>query len=411
MSSTPDLPVPTPPSSRGLSRRLRWGVPAIAVVGVAAAIGAPLVSADASPNLPAKTAGQLLTDVASAQARPFSGTVVETARLGLPAIPEQASNTSALSLLTGSHTVRVWYGGPQQTRLALVGTLSESDLVRNGSDLWLWSSRDKTAEHVKLPAETANTDPAEQARKQALNNLTPAQAAAQALNAVDPTTAVTVDGTARVAGRSAYELVLAPRDTRSTVAQVRIAVDSATHVPLRVQIFAKGHKDPAFETGFTTVTFTKPPASVFRFTPPPGTKVSSDLAAALQGKNMREQHTVPPGTSGKSLQGKGSANPDGLAKTGVAAGPQVIGKGWTSIVELNGVDILGQRPRGRDDQAQVLFNALKPVSGAFGSGRVLKTALLNVLILDNGKAYVGAVPLSMLEDAAVAASHPKSAAK
>jgi outer membrane lipoprotein-sorting protein len=411
MSSTQDLPVPTPPGSRGLARRARWGVPAIAVVGVAAAIGVPLVAADASPNLPAKTAGQLLTDVASAQARPFSGTVVETARLGLPAIPGQGSNTSALSLLTGSHTIRVWYGGPQQTRLALVGDLAESDLVRNGSDLWLWSSQDKTAEHVKLPDRAHSTDPAEQARKQALDNLTPAQAAAQALKAVDPTTVVTVDGTARVAGRSAYELVLAPRDTRSTVAQVRIAVDSATHVPLRVQVFAKGHHAPAFETGFTTVTFTKPPASVFRFTPPPGTKVSSDLADALQGRNLREQHTVPPGSDGKSLQRNGSANPDGLAKAGAADDTQVIGQGWTAIVQLSGVELTGQRGPGRNEQARVLLNALKPVSGPFGSGRVLKTALVNILVLDNGKAYVGAVPVSMLEDAAATASHPKPATK
>lgn len=400
MSSTPDVSVPTPPRSSRLSRRARWGVPAVAVLGVAAAVAVPLVSADASPSLPAKTAGQLLTEVASAQARPFSGTVVETARLGFPAVPDQAGDTSAMSLLAGSHTVRVWYGGPQQTRLALVGDLTESDLVRNGSDLWLWSSRDKTAEHVKLPAHAAD-DPAEQARKQALDSLTPAQAAAQALKAIDPTTLVSVDGTARVAGRSAYELVLKPRDTRSTVAQVRIAVDSKTQVPLRVQVFAKGHQDPAFETGFTAVTFTKPPASVFRFTAPPGTKVSSDLAKGLTGNGPAGEHAVAPGTASKSLQDKGPRD------------SRVIGKGWTSIVELSGVDILGngKRPAEGDGQVQVLFNALKPVSGAFGSGRVLKTALINVLLLDNGKAYVGAVPVSMLEDAAAAASHPAPATK
>jgi outer membrane lipoprotein-sorting protein len=387
-----------------LSRRARWGVPAVAVVAVAAAIGVPLVSADASPSLPAKTAGQLLADVAGSQARPFSGTVVETARLGLPAVPEQASATSPLSLLTGSHTVRVWYGGPQQTRLALVGNLTESDLVRNGTDLWLWSSRDRTAEHVKLPAASASADAAEEAHKRAMAAMTPAQAAAQALAAIDPTTAVSVDGTARVAGRSAYELVLKPKDTRSTVAQVRIAIDAKTRVPLRVQILAKGHSAPAFETGFTTVTFSKPPASVFHFTAPPGTKVSSDLSQALQGSHRGERAVVPD-SAGKSLQGKGGANPDGQsAKT--SAQPRIIGTGWTSIIEVSGVDLTG---RSQNEQAQVLLNSLKPVSGPFGSGRVLKTSLLNVLLLDNGKAYIGAVPLSMLEDAATVAVHPKPA--
>jgi outer membrane lipoprotein-sorting protein len=408
MSTTPETSPSNPRSSRLRSRRARWGVPAVAVAGVAAVIGIPMVSADASPALPAKTAGQLLADVGSAPARPFSGTVVETTRLGLPAVPGQAANTSPLSLLTGSHTIRIWYGGPQQTRLALVGDLVESDLVRNGSDLWLWSSRDKTAEHVKLPAETAKANPAEEARKQALNSLTPAQAAAQALQAIDPTTAVSVDGTARVAGRSAYELVLKPRDTRSTVAQVRIAIDAKTDVPLRVQIFATGHADAAFETGFTTVTFSKPPASVFRFTPPPGTKVSSDLAQGLTGGAGRAHRAVPPGTSGKSLQGKGSANADVPRKTGQE--PQVIGTGWTTIVQLSGVDLTGAGRAG-GEPAQVLLRSLKPVTGAFGSGRVMKTALVNILLLDNGQAYVGAVPVSMLEDAATVAVHPKSATK
>ena len=43
---------------------------------------------------------------------------------------------------------------------------------------------------------------------------TPVEAANRALKAIDPTTAVTVSRTARVAGRAAYQLSLAPRDSR-----------------------------------------------------------------------------------------------------------------------------------------------------------------------------------------------------
>jgi outer membrane lipoprotein-sorting protein len=397
MSTTPDTTpeaTPRPPRGRStrLSRRARWGVPAVAVIAVAGAIGVPLMSADASPNLPPKTAGQLLADLASAQARPFSGTVVETARLGFPAVPGETSNTSPLSLLTGSHTVRIWYGGAQQTRLALVGDLAESDLVRNGTDLWLWSSKDKTAQHMLLPAKAAQSDPATQARRQALEGLTPAQAAAQALASVDPTTAVSVDGTARVAGRAVYELVLRPRDARSLVSSVRLAVDSRTHVPLRVQVFGSNHTDPAFETGFTTVTFTKPPASVFRFTAPPDTKVTTkDLtqeSPSSKSSESPESHAVAPGNGKKSLQDNGSQ-------------PRVIGTGWTSIVEMTGVDLTGAA---KNESAQALLKSLKPVSGAYGTGRVLKTSVLSVLVLDNGLAYIGAVPPSMLEAAASAAA-------
>ncbi len=380
-----------------LSRRARWAVPAVAVVAVAGAIGVPLMSADASPNLAPKTAGSLLADVAAAKARPFSGTVVETARLGLPAVPGQSSSTSALSLLTGSHTVRVWYGGPKQTRLALIGDLAESDVVRNGSDLWLWSSKERTAEHLTLPAEpaaSARPSAGVQAQQQALEKLTPQQAATQALAAIDPTTSVSVDGTARVAKRSAYELVLKPKDTRSLVGSVRVAIDAKTDVPLRVQVFAKGGKTPAFETGFTTVTFTKQPASVFKFTAPPHTKLTSKDLSSLAAK----EHAAKPGTSLKSLQPNGSAT---KPRTTGSPEPTVIGQGWTSIVALTGVTL----PTGSNSETTgTLLKALKPVSGSYGTGRVLKTSLLSVLVLDNGRAYVGAVSPAMLEQAASAAT-------
>ena len=54
--------------------------------------------------------------------------------------------------MSGSHTMRVWYAGPEHVRLALLGQFGESDLIRNGTDLWAWSSKNNTATHVALPA-------------------------------------------------------------------------------------------------------------------------------------------------------------------------------------------------------------------------------------------------------------------
>ena len=79
---------------------------------------------------------------------------------------------------------------------------------------------------------------------------------------------------------------------------MRLAIDAKTDVPLRVQVFAKGGTTPAFETGFTTVTFTKQPASVFRFTAPPGTKVTSKDLSVAGGRRTRPC----PAPSKKSLQ-------------------------------------------------------------------------------------------------------------
>jgi hypothetical protein len=134
------------------------------------------------------------------------------------------------------------------------------------------------------------------------------------------------------------------------------------------------------------VTFTKPPKSVFTFTAPPNTKVTNkDLSQAEQ-----ESHAAPPANGQKSLLGNNSE-------------PTIIGQGWTSIVKLTGVDLTGSDAT-RGQSAQALMRSLSPVSGPYGSGRVLKTSLVSVLLLDDGTAYIGAVQPAMLEEAATTAA-------
>lgn len=368
---------------RSTRRRLAWAAPAVGLAVVAAAVTIPMV-ASASPSLPHKTAAQLLVDVSGAAETPMSGTVVETARLGLPALPDIGGTAiSPMALVAGSHTARVWYDGGANARIALVGNLAETDLVHNGRDVWLWTSGQNTAQHLRLPAASAKKDTTAASPSPAAS-LTPQEAARQALAAVDPTTKVTVDGTATVAGRAAYELVLAPRDARSLVGDVRIAVDAKTSVPLRVQVHAAGATGrPAFETAFTSVSFAKPSASVFRFSPPPGAKVTTSQlpSAATDPKN-----------AARSAE-QGSA-------------PKVIGNGWTAVVELSGVSLPTGRGSGEGhrsasaEQMSALNKAMTPVSGAFGHGEVLRTKLVSVLLLDDGRAFVGAVAPAILEQAA-----------
>ena len=164
--------------------------------------------------------------------------------------------------------MRVWSAGPQHVRLALLGQFGESDLIRNGADLWAWSSKNNAATHVTLPAD--RHPPGRRHPGPGRRATTPQQPADQALKAIDPTTAVSTDPTAVVAGRPAYQLVLEPRDRATLVGSVRIAIDGATHIPTRVQVFAKGASSPAFEVGFTSFDPSTPSRSVFGFNPPPG---------------------------------------------------------------------------------------------------------------------------------------------
>src|SRR6202021_3745637 len=117
-----------------VSRRTRWAVPIGALVVTGAVLAGSLISvAQASPGLPAETPAQLLVQVADAVTPPLTGTVVETTSLGLPSLPGTANPTSIASLLTGSHTVRVWYASKRHFRLAVPGALSQTDAIAGGT--------------------------------------------------------------------------------------------------------------------------------------------------------------------------------------------------------------------------------------------------------------------------------------
>ncbi|WP_446219362.1 LolA family protein [Micromonospora sp. IBHARD004] len=367
---------------------LRWLVPVtagVAVIGGGAAVGT--FAADADPALPPRTAAQLLVDLQTSRLDGLSGTVVQRADLGLPALANLAGlagGNELTTLLTGTHTLRVWYSGEERQRVALLDTLGERDVIRDGRDLWVWESRTNTATHRTLP-EGRTAPPSLPA--------TPAEAADRALAAVDPTTAVTVGRSARVAGRDAYELVLTPRDADSLVHQVRIALDAKEHVPLRFEVLADGADKPAIEVAFTQIDFNRPEADQFRFNPPPGVTVKEEPA----GKALPGGKAAPDVKSGH--------RPDG---TDV----RTVGTGWTTVVVARldtaglpggakaGGAKAGAPAAGGADQAAGLLAALPKVTGDWGSGRLLSGKLFSVLLTDDGRVLAGLVTPERLYQAA-----------
>ena len=362
-----------------MSRKARWAVPAGALAVTGAVMAAALMpSAQASPALPARTPAQLLADVAAqSHVPPLRGTVTETASLGLPKLPGTQNSTSLVSLLTGSHTINVWFASPRQYRIELPGGMSETDLYRNGGTAWLWQSAPDTVTKFALPANAPSQVPDELP-------VTPQQAANDALAAVGPTTTVRVDRNVYVAGQASYELVLAPKDARSLVGQVRIAIDARNSVPLRVEVFARHAASPAISIGFTSVTFAQPSAADIGFTPPRGAQVTAVNVAP--GKNSDQDGAGP------------SAN--------------VIGSGWLTVVRLPSSALTSAGGSGEGNQGnqgnqanegneaiQALLGSASTVHGAFGAGQLIRTSLVSALIA-NGSVYVGAVDPSVLYAAA-----------
>src|SRR5271169_2276210 len=232
------------PTTPRPSRRARWAVPAGAVAVVAAVTAASMTAtAAASPVLPARTPAQLLAALARHAGPPpaMSGTVVQSAALGIPQLPGEENPSSVLSMLTGSHTIKLWYADPAHLRLQLPVPLGETDVIRNGSTAWIWQSSSDSVQRIMVPAHQFKPGAAAPGGAQSqATPLTPQQAAQQLLTAVGPSTSVRSGPTTTVAGQDAYQLVIAPKDSRSLVGRVVIALD-AQHpaVPLEVRVFAR----------------------------------------------------------------------------------------------------------------------------------------------------------------------------
>ncbi|GAA5003865.1 LolA family protein [Streptomyces siamensis] len=383
----------------GRRKAARYVVP-VAVVGVAAAtIGlVPALADSGDPDLPKVTAQQLIEKIAKSDVQQLSGTVKVSTDLGLPDLGGLASGFASgaaegdggssadpqsklLELASGTHTLRVAADGPDRSRVSLLDSAAEYSVIHNGDDVWAYDSKSNEAYHATAPR-------SEEKKGKAPEDVpaTPKDFAEEALKAVDDTTSVTVDGTAQIAGRDAYRLVIKPKQSGSTVGAISIGVDAKTGLPLKFTLTPASGGAAVVDAGFTKVDFSAPAASTFEFTPPKGAKVTE------------ADESKAPEHSRKSGEDFGMGLGEGLG------GLKTIGKGWNSIAEF---DTGGQgMPSGSSGNSDVdgFLNSLgDQVSGKFGSGTVFSTRLVNALITDDGKVYAGAVTKDALVKAADAA--------
>ncbi|MFI5857883.1 outer membrane lipoprotein carrier protein LolA [Streptomyces parvulus] len=383
----------------GRSRAARYVVP-VAVMGLAAAtIGlVPALADSGDPDLPKVTAEELVQKIAESDVQQLSGTVRISTDLGLPDLGGLASgmmsgaaggpggggkdggssadpSAKLTELVSGSHTLRVAADGPDRQKVSLLEDAAEYSLIHDGKDVWGYDSRSNEVYHSTQagPERPEKDVPA-----------TPKDFADQALKSIDETTSVKVAGTAQVAGRDAYRLVVEPRQKGSTVGAVTVAVDAETGTPLKFTLTPASGGAAVVDAGFTKVSFAKPDASTFDFTPPKGAKVTE---ADEQAPKAPEHGRKAEGDLAKEL--------DGL---------KVIGEGWNSIASFDtGGQGLPTGSAGGGDLGGFLGSLGDQVKGDFGSGTVFKTRLVNALITEDGKVYAGAVTKDALVKAADAA--------
>jgi outer membrane lipoprotein-sorting protein len=340
-------------------------------VGLAGlALGSLPAGADDDPALPAIGAEELVTSALAAQPPAFDGVAEMQNDLGLPAVP----GTEELDF----ESVRVFHDGEEGARVQVEREASELTFVKNADEAWSYDSQENTAKRL-----TWDEADAAAARGHAEAKLAdPSQAAAEIIEQLRPTSDIFVDGTARVAGRAAYELVLTPKPSEKTLLrEVTVAIDEETRVPLRFDVFANGTSDPVLSLGFVEFAVGAQDADLFEFTPPEGAEVETteaDDAAREAGEHGAED---------------------------VEQRTTTVGDGWDTVV-------IGEAPAeapsegsmegfGEDgqDPAAILEQIGQPVTGEFGSGSYIQIKVGGAIITEDGRIAAGAVPQQVLVDA------------
>jgi outer membrane lipoprotein-sorting protein len=356
-------------------KKSAWLPAVIAPVVVAGAVAAPMIANAANDPIAGTnpTAADVIASIAKSSDAQYSGKLTQSSDLGLPELPTGSGGSSlegdasdVLGLLTSSHTARVYVDGASKQRVQLTQQLAEQDLVRNGSEVWTWDSKERTATHVTLPSDSAK-GPQD-------GTTTPTDIAEQAVDAITPTTTVSKPTEVSVAGHDAWQITLTPKSSGTLVGTVRLAVDQQTGLPLRATIQAAGQDDPAVQVGFTSLDYGAPAARLFDFTPPSNAKVTEkDLSDAEHDAHAKGDHA------------RGAHDGDE---------PTFTGEGWGTIAEL---------PAGTVDQSSLGDEAsglLGQLTKAVDGGRAVQTSLVSVYLTDDGRVLAGAVPVSSLVAAA-----------
>lgn len=377
----------------------RW-IPALVAPAVVGAVSAFPMQASAV-DLPDLSPTELMVMMQGAKPVEFTGVVLKTTNLGLPALelssmlseeevermrektPEEFADfvpevvaseglAQAMELITGEHRVRIFVGETGM-RAQILDRMSQRDLIVNQEAVWTYDSREQVATYASIDqsmVEQGKISAMQQMEKYAAEigiDITNPQAVADyVMSQIGDSSEVTVGVDHYKAGRTAYELIVKPNSSVSLVDSVVLSIDSETAVPLAATVYSVEQTEPAIQVGFESISFADQDENLFTFTAPAGTEVT----------NLDEMQ-VPEYEAPEKEPIEGEK-------------PQVVGEDWESVVVMPAGDasVLAEI-----QDNQLLTSLLKPVAG----GVAFETPLVKVLITNDGRIFAGAVTLSHLQ--------------
>ncbi len=414
-------------------------VPSLVVAGVVV-----LPMSAGAVSLPERTPAEVLAMVDGAQELAYTATVTSQADLGLPAIDlggampggaaasgdavdgdgdDAAAGAGAgdllstvLELAAGETTARVSLDPGTGVRVQVYDEMDERNIVVTESEAWFYDSATDEATRVPIPDAAAleaalpegvfrdGLEAEARAKAESLEAEIPAELSARlstpagvaevVIEALDAAATVTSADEVRVGGREAYSLLIEPDAGDSLVDSVTLAVDAQSGLPLQVVVAAVGQEAPAFSITVDELDLAAPDASVFAFTPPPSATI-----------------TEVPEFDPAAARGERAERPEGEQPAYAAAGPELLQGGWASIVELPAPVRDATAPDGTatdeaatgeaaTDEAAALAPLLDAIATPVDGGSVVRTALVTVFLVDDGRILAGTVPLSALQSAA-----------
>ena len=387
----------------------RW-MPAVVTPAVIAAISLVPLQASAV-DLPDMSAEELMVMMMDAQPTEFSGTILKTSNLGLPALelssmvseedaermrekmPEEFADfapevieqnllTEAMELVTGEHRVRVFVGETGM-RAQILDMMAQRDLIVSGNTIWSYDSREQVAMYAEIDEEklaegkvSAEAELNAYIAELGLDLADPQAVAEYLMSQVGDSSEVSVGTDHYHAGRTAYQLIVTPNSEVSLVDSIVVSVDSETGMPLALSVYSTEQAEPAMEVGYESISFADQDESLFSFTPPAGTQIV-DLNELEAQKEKVDLEMWMDMDEMESLEEK----PE----------PVMIGEGWDTVVHMPAGEKTLEEMGG-----QLLQSLMTPVAG----GMLLSTPLMNVFMTDSGDVYAGAVSVQHLFDTA-----------
>ena len=340
------------------------------LVGVGPLVDA--VTASAHGSLPPRTAAQLLVDVRTPGSTALSGTVVETTDLGLPALPASPARAAAARASPPSSPAptRCGSGTPVPT-----GSGSPSS-ASSASPTWSATAR------TSGPGRATTTPPPTGPSRPAARHADGAWSRPSARD--DPATGrrggAEGDRPDHPGDHRPDRLGRRPPGVRagrwrratprSLVGSVRIAIDGATHIPTRVQVFAQRRR-----------------------------RARRSRSASRRSRPRRRRRR----SSGSTRRPARPSSRAAVPRSSSRPHPRSRGHRGRTRRRRQGLDHRARRAAAREPPAAGPSGlepgssaSSPPVSGSWGSGHLLRSALFSAVLTDDGRVAIGAVPPQML---------------